>query len=82
MVKLRAFIFGSVMHLYWGYTDTRNYASVYNIKIVNFLRFSHFALFSSCTMCFEIHITVNYFSEIIVMAILGCLLPECLQALL
>ena len=37
MVKLRAFIFGSVMHLYWGYLQGRNYASVNNIlKVTNF----------------------------------------------
>ena len=37
MVKLRAFIFGSVMHLYWGYLQGRNYASVNNIlKVMNF----------------------------------------------
>ena len=31
MVYLRAIIFGSVMHLYWGHTHTRNYAVVDNI---------------------------------------------------
>ena len=31
IVKLRAFIFGSVMHLYWGYLQERNYVSVNNI---------------------------------------------------
>ena len=31
MVKLRAFIFGTVMHLYWGYLQWRNYACTNNI---------------------------------------------------
>ena len=36
-IKLRAFIFGSVIHLYWGYPQGRNYASVSNIlEIMNF----------------------------------------------
>ena len=49
MVKLRAFIFGSVMHLYWGYPQGKNYASVNNIlKVMTFFKEnSHFALFSS-----------------------------------
>ena len=52
MVKLRAFIFGTVMHLYWGYLQGRNYASINNIlKVMNFLKNSHFALFVS----FAIH---------------------------
>ena len=52
MVKLRAFIFDTVMHLYWGYLQARNYASINNIlKVVNFLKTSHFALFVS----FDIH---------------------------
>ena len=28
MIKLRAFIFGTVMHLYWGYPQGRNYTSI------------------------------------------------------
>ena len=52
MVKLRAFIFDTVMHLYWGYLQGRNYASINNIlKVMNFLQNSHFALFVS----FDIH---------------------------
>ena len=52
MVKLRAFIFGTVMHLFWGYLQGRNYACINNIlKVMNFLKNSHFALFAS----FDIH---------------------------
>ena len=52
MVKLRAFIFDTVMHLYWGYLQERNYASIDNIlKVMNFFKNSHFALFCS----FDIH---------------------------
>ena len=59
MIKLRAFIFGSVVDLYWGYTHRRNYETVDNIlKIINCLRFLHFT-FSPCTVCFEKHITMN-----------------------
>ena len=48
MVKLTAFIFGTVMHLYWGYTQGRNYEFIYNIlKVMNFLKILHFALFGS-----------------------------------
>ena len=37
MVKLRAFIFGTVMHRYWGYPQGRKYVSIYNIlKVMNF----------------------------------------------
>ena len=37
MIKLRAFIFGTVMHLYWGYPLGRNYRSINNIlKVMNF----------------------------------------------
>ena len=37
IVKLRAFIFGSVMYLYWGYMHRRNYLDLGNIlKIINF----------------------------------------------
>ena len=37
MVKLRAFIFGTVMHLYWGYPQRTDYASVNNIlKVTHF----------------------------------------------
>ena len=50
--KLRAIIFGLVMHLYWGYPQGRNYASVYNIlKVMNFLKISHF----QCLGSFGIH---------------------------
>ena len=45
MVQLRAFIFGSVMDLYWGYTHTKNYAALDNIFKIIFKDFSHFALF-------------------------------------
>ena len=38
-LKLGAFIFGPVMHLYWGYPQGRNYASVNNIvKVTNFFK--------------------------------------------
>ena len=48
MIKLRAFIFGTVMHLYWAYPQGRNYTSINNIlKVMNFLKNSHFALFVS-----------------------------------
>ena len=48
MVKLRALIFGTVRHQYWGYLQGRNYASVNNIlKVMDFFKNSHFALFSS-----------------------------------
>ena len=48
MVKLRTFICGTVMHLYWGYPEGRNYGSIDNIlKVMDFLNNSHFALFSS-----------------------------------
>ena len=37
MVKLRAFIFGTVMHLYWGHLWGRNYISIDNIlRVMNF----------------------------------------------
>ena len=50
MVKLRAFIFGSVMYIYWGYPQVRNYASLDNIlKIMNFLKKLHFALLAHLT---------------------------------
>ena len=45
MVKLRAFIIGTVMHLYWAYPWGRSYASIDNIY--EFLKNSHFALFGS-----------------------------------
>ena len=48
MIKLRAFIFGTVMKLYWGYPQGRNYTSINNIlKVTNFFKNSHFALFDS-----------------------------------
>ena len=46
MGKLRAFIFGTVMHPYWGYQQGRNYTSINNIlKVTNFLKNSRFTLF-------------------------------------
>ena len=37
MIKLRAFIFGTVMHFYWGYPQGRNYTSINNIlEVMNF----------------------------------------------
>ena len=36
MVKLRALIFGSVMYLYWGYPQRKNYASLDNILKIKF----------------------------------------------
>ena len=37
MIKLRAFIFDTVVHLYWGYPQGRNYTSINNIlKVMNF----------------------------------------------
>ena len=45
MVKLRAFIFGTVMHLYWGHPQEINYISTNNILKV--MKFSHFPLFGS-----------------------------------
>ena len=48
MIKLRAFTFGTVMHLYWGYSQGRNYTFINNIlKVMNFLKNSHFTLFDS-----------------------------------
>ena len=48
MVKLRAFIFGTVMYLYWGYPQGGNYTSINNIlKVMNFFKNSHFTLFDS-----------------------------------
>ena len=45
MVKYRTFIFGSVMHLYWGFTQGRNYEAVDNIlriiKIFTFYTLAH-----------------------------------------
>ena len=36
IVKLRAFIFVSVMYLYWSYTHRRNYVDLNNIlKMIN-----------------------------------------------
>ena len=50
MVKLRAFVFGSVVHLYWDYTQRSSYAAVDNIiKIINFLK-----KFTFCTF-FHMH---------------------------
>ena len=41
LVKLRASIFGSVMHLYWGYVPGRNYATAdYILETIN-LKFFH-----------------------------------------
>ena len=46
MIKPRAFIFGSVVHLYWDYQQGRNCASVLNtLKVMNFKKNSHFAIF-------------------------------------
>ena len=45
MVQLRAFIFGSVMDLYWGHTLTKNCAALDKIFKIIFKDFSHFALF-------------------------------------
>ena len=46
MIKLRTFIPGTVMHLYWGYPQRRNYMSINNIlKVVNVLNFSLFGSF-------------------------------------
>ena len=61
MIKLRAFIFGSVVDLYWGYTHTRNYASVHNILKIIKIKFKIFTFytFSLCAMCFEKHIIMN-----------------------
>ena len=54
------FIFGSVMHLYWGNTHTKNYASVDNIlKIIIFLKDFHiFHLFShaQCALRFTVQL--------------------------
>ena len=41
IVKLRAFIFGSVMYLYWGYMVKRNYVDLDNILKINTLQFFH-----------------------------------------
>ena len=62
-VKLRAFIFDTVMHLYWGYLEGRNYAPINNIlKVMNFLKNSHFALFAS----FDIH-HLTYMPKILIL---------------
>ena len=46
MLKLKAFISGSVMHLCRGCTHRRNYAAVDNIlKIINVFKKLDFALF-------------------------------------
>ena len=50
MVKLRTFIFDTVMHLYWGYLQGRNYASINNI-----LSYEFFKKFTFCT--FLSHLT-------------------------
>ena len=41
MVKLKAFIFGSVMHLYQGYSQRKNYVSVNNILKVTIFHILH-----------------------------------------
>ena len=46
MVKLIAFIFGTVMHPCWGYQQGRNYPYIDNIlKVTNFFKNSHFTHF-------------------------------------
>ena len=49
MGKLRGFRSGSVMHLYWGYPQGRNYIQLWTIflKLLIFKFFSHFVLFGS-----------------------------------
>ena len=37
MIEYRAFIFGSIMYLYWGYLQYKNYVFAnYILKIMNF----------------------------------------------
>ena len=49
MVKLTAFIYGSVMHLYWGYTHIKLWNWTIFIKLsIFFKKKSHFTLFSTC----------------------------------
>ena len=54
MVKLTAFIFGSLMHLYWGYTHTKLWKCVYNYQ---FKKYNHILLFFSCmhNVLWDIH---------------------------
>ena len=55
MIGLEAFIFATVMRLFWGYPHERNYASLAFIKIMNFKMSSHSTAFEfTCTVCFEI----------------------------
>ena len=63
MVKLRAFIFASFMHLYWDYTHTQEVTQLWTIflKLLIFWK-NHISPFvPPCIMYFEIHITMNYF---------------------
>ena len=60
MVWLGAFIFGTIIHLFWGYLHRKNYVLVTNIlKVTFFKKSSHFALFElTCIGCSEIAITI------------------------
>ena len=54
MVTLRAFLFGSIMHLFWSYIHRRNYVTVSNIlEIINFLNcflILHFLTHAQCDL--------------------------------
>ena len=63
-VKLKAFMFGTVMNHCWSGALKRNHVTVANIlKITDFENKNHilhsFELI--CTVCFEIHVTMNSF---------------------
>ena len=59
MVQVRAFIFDSVMDLYWGHTLTKKYAAVDNIlKIITFKDFHILHFFANAQ--YALRYTVQY----------------------
>ena len=61
MVRLRAFVIGTVMHLFLGYIHRRMNASVANIlEVMIFLKIEHSALFELICIGF-CEIAMNFF---------------------
>ena len=63
LVKLGAFIFGSVVYLYWGHRHTKKIIYLWRISL-KLLIFKNVHIVHSplpFTMCFEIHLTINPF---------------------
>ena len=89
MVKLRAFIFGSIMYLNWGYPQSKIYASANNILKIMILKKITFCTFwptympkilTPTLICYCVHDNILQVPQMSTHFIFSCQLPNELRS--